>query len=333
MADVAFYSLVEMASGFSPNLTAFLALRALYGIAMGGEWGIGAALALESVPTSARGAISGLLQCGYPCGYLLASVVFGALFPVIGWRGMFILGGAPALLVLYIRRNVPESPAWHAHAFTARAMAQTVRQHWRRFAYCIVMVAVFSFGTHGTQDIYPTMLRVQRGLSPRDVSVIATLYTIGGMFGTLFFGAFSERIGRSRTIILAMIGALLTIPLWAFATNLVALTIGAIVIQFLIQGAAGVLPAHLNELSPDEVRGTFPGLSYQLGTLFPAANATLQIGIAEYFNNNYALALALVAGVVTVLLPVIVGFGYEAKGVSFGGAETQTAPEQRSGAV
>ena len=250
MVDVLLYSAVEFASGFAPNLTALLILRAVYGIAMGGEWGVGASLTMESIPPQARGFVSGLLQSGYPAGYFLASVVYGLFFQYIGWRGMFMVGVIPALLVLYIRRHVPESPSWKP---TARSKTLTVlRSHWQLGIYAVLIMTAFNFFSHGTQDLYPTFLQVQHGFSPHEVGLIAVIYNIGAIIGGIFFGSLSERFGRRRIIIIAAVLSLAVLPLWAFSATAVWLAVGAFLMQVMVQGAWGVIPVHLNELSPDE---------------------------------------------------------------------------------
>jgi SHS family lactate transporter-like MFS transporter len=323
MVDVLFYSVVEFATAFSPNLTVLLLLRAVFGIAMGGEWGVGASLTMESIPPHARGFVSGLLQSGYPAGYFLASVVYGLLFESIGWRGMFMVGVLPALLVFYIRRSVPESPSWRAAPAASNTLT-ILKSHWRLGLYAIALMTAFNFFSHGTQDLYPTFLQVQHKLSVHEVGLIAVIYNIGAIVGGLSFGSLSERLGRRRTIVLAAVLSLFVLPLWAFSTGIVWLAAGAFLMQVMVQGAWGVIPAHLNELSPDEARGTFPGFTYQTGNLIASVNGTLQATIAVHTGNNYALALALVAGIVAVVIAVLTRLGIEAKGVRFGTA-TQPA--------
>jgi SHS family lactate transporter-like MFS transporter len=320
MVNVLLYSILEFASGFAPSLTVLIVLRALYGVAMGGEWGVGASLTMESIPPHARGFVSGLLQSGYPTGYFLASIVYGLLFPIIGWRGMFMVGVLPALLVLYIRRTVPESPSW-SRAAAARGDTLTIlKSHWRLGLYAIVLMTAFNFFSHGTQDLYPTFLEVQHGLSPREVGLIAVIYNIGAICGGLLFGSLSERFGRRRIIIIAALLSLSVVPLWAFSASPVLLAVGAFLMQFMVQGAWGVIPVHLNELSPDNARGTFPGFVYQLGNLLASVNATLQAAIAEHYGGNYGLALAVVAVTVAIVIAILTAVGAEAKGVVFGKA-------------
>jgi SHS family lactate transporter-like MFS transporter len=319
MVNVAVYSLLEFASGFAPDFTVLLILRGLYGVAMGGEWGVGSSLTMESVPAHSRGFVSGILQAGYPCGYLLASLAYALLFPHIGWRGMFMVGVLPALLVLYIRRHVPESPHWDREAAAKSSTVAVVRKHWKLAIYAVLLMTAFNFFSHGTQDMYPTFLREQHGFTPPQVGTIAVIYNIGAMLGGIFFGTFSERIGRRRAIVLAALLALPVIPLWAFAGTPLTLAVGAFLMQFMVQGAWGVIPVHLNELSPDEARGTFPGFVYQLGNLLASANATLQAYLAvSIFGGNYGLVMGLIAGIVALTIALLTGFGLEAKGVTFG---------------
>jgi SHS family lactate transporter-like MFS transporter len=320
MADIVLYSVLEFASGFAPNLTVLLVLRTIFGIAMGGEWGVGASLTMESIPPKTRGLISGLLQAGYPSGYLIASIVFGVLFPLIGWRGMFMVGAAPALLVLFVRSKVEESPAYVArHTRQAHANFLAVAgQHIGRVIYVVLLMTAFNFFSHGTQDLYPTFLEKQRHFSTGTVSTIAVIYNIGAILGGLGFGLYSERIGRRRAIVIASLLALPIIPLWAYAQTPAMLALGAFLMQVAVQGAWGIIPVHLNELSPDEIRGTFPGFTYQLGNLLAAINATLQAGIAQAHGGDYAFALAIVAGVVAIAVAILAGFGMEARGIAFG---------------
>lgn len=415
------YSSLAFASGFSTSLTMLLVLRALFGIAMGGEWGVGASLAMETIPAKARGLVSGMLQAGYPTGYLVASVVYGLLFTTIGWRGMFMIGIAPAALVFFILRNVRESPSWtpkpalggdsiatllaygrlvvyavllfiafrsgsqsaaiaasvvmlgasmslalrhpeywiefvavlgmmfidfFTFADLLRALPFSIPQipllmaiiynvaavlagvflktHWRIGLYSVLMMTAFNFFSHGTQDLYPTFLQVQQHFSPATVSTVAVIYNIGAILGSLFFGSLSERIGRRRAIVIASLISLPIIPLWVFAGSPVWFAVGSFLMQFMVQSAWGVVPVHLNELSPPEVRGTFPGFVYQLGNLLASVNATLQSGYAAAHGNDYGTALAMIAAGAAIAICLLVTFGAERKGVHLGteGGET-----------
>jgi MFS transporter, SHS family, lactate transporter len=321
MVDILLFAILELASAFAPSLVVLLILRAAFGFAMGGEWGIGASLTMETIPARARGLASGALQVGYPCGFLLASIVYGLLFDTIGWRGMFVVGVLPALLVVFIRRNVEESPAWHRmRERPRRSLASLLRNHGLLFLYVVVLMTAFNFFSHGTQDLYPTFLQAQHNLPTHTVSTIVIIANIGAIIGGILFGSLSQRIGRRRAIIIAALLALPIIPLWAFSTNVVLLGLGAFLIQISVQGAWGVIPVHLNELSPDEVRGTFPGFAYQLGNLLASANATLQAGFAANHGGNYALALAVVAAAAAVAIALLTSVGREAHSVEFGAA-------------
>jgi MFS transporter, SHS family, lactate transporter len=315
MVNVISYSVLELCSAAAPSLPVLIAIRGLYGVAMGGEWGVGAALALESVPAESRGAVSGLLQQGYVLGYLLAALLFGAAFGVLGWRGMFVVGAMPALLVIYIRAKVPESKTWERQRAMPGDLLRSLRSNAPRFLYLVALMAAFNFFSHGTQDLYPTFLQKQRGLDAHAVSLVAIVYNVGALAGGLSFGALSERLGRRRAIVGAALLALPMIPLWVLAPSPAWLAVGAFLLQFMVQGAWGTVPAHLNELSPRGVRGTFPGLAYQLGNLIASGTATLQATIAEASGGDYALGLGGMTAVVAMALAAIAFFGPEAKGI------------------
>ena len=320
MVDILLYSLLELSCAFAHSLSVLLVLRALFGIAMGGEWGVGASLVMESIPARSRGMISGILQEGYALGYLLAAVVYGLFFKAIGWRGMFVVGVIPALLTLFIAVQVKESPGWERdrHRPDRPGLFLSLRRNWKLFIYVVALMTAFNFFSHGTQDLYPTFLQAQRRLRSDAVSLLAIVANIGAIIGGIWFGAYSQRVGRRRAIITAALLALPVIPLWAFSTTPFLLGAGAFLIQLAVQGAWGVVPAHLNELSPEEVRGTFPGFAYQLGNLFASVNAVLQARFAASHGGNYALALATVAGITAVVLAIITGFGKESKDATLG---------------
>jgi SHS family lactate transporter-like MFS transporter len=316
MLNVVSYSAVQLATAFAPNLTTLLALRALFGFAMGGEWGVGAALALETLPARGRGFFSGLLQEGYVLGYLLAALVFATAFDRIGWRGMFIISSASALLVLYIRFGVQESPAWVAGVAQRRASSgallwAAVRDYFPTLVYLVLLMACFNALSHGSQDLYPTFLQVQHGFSAATTGTIAIVMNLGALAGGICFGALSERLGRRRAIALAALLALPMIPLWAYSHTAVMLALGGFLMQFMVQGAWGIVPAHLNELSPPSVRAVLPGFAYQLGNLAMAKMAPLQSGLAESHGGDYAYILAWTLAVVAAALIVVTVLGPE----------------------
>ena len=315
MANVVYFSLIEFGCGFAPNYTVFLVLRSLYGIGMGGEWGVGASLAMEIAPRRWRGVLSGILQSGYSIGFLLAAVCARVVLPVWGWRPMFWIGGIPALLALYIRMHVPESEAWQQHrAASLGAIVRAVAGHGRAFLYLVVLMTLMMFLSHGTQDLYPDFLKSTHGVAASTVSYIAILISVGAVLGAIVFGHLSES-GRRRSMIAALALSLAMVPLWAFGWNVLVLTLGAFVMQVGVQGAWGVIPAHLNELAPDSVRGLMPGLAYQLGILLAAPTNTLQYAMA--LRLGYPWALALFETVVIVSLVILLLFGSEKRGKSF----------------
>ncbi|HUI24602.1 MAG TPA: MFS transporter, partial [Candidatus Kryptonia bacterium] len=256
MIDLVFYSVVEVASGLAPNYSTFLVLRALFGIGMGGEWGVGASLAMEKAPSRQRGMLSGLLQEGYAAGYLLAAVVYFTVFPRWGWRPLFFIGGLPALLAVFVRARVTESEVWKQNKHDSWGqLGRAIVSHWRLFCYLTILMAMMNCVSHGTQDMYPTFLQREWGFTPAGRAGLTAFSMIGAIIGGVVFGYFSDHIGRRRAIVTALICAMVVAPVWAFAPSLALLIAGAFAMQFMVQGAWGVIPAHLNELSPDSVRG------------------------------------------------------------------------------
>ena len=317
MIDLIFYSIVEVLSGLAPNYTTFVVLRALFGIGMGGEWGVGASLAMEKVPPRLRGVLSGLLQEGYAVGYLLAAVCYFFVFPRWGWRPLFFIGGLPALLALYVRMGVKESEVWERtrHA-TWGELGRGIASHWKTFLYLMLLMTMMNFASHGTQDMYPTFLQRDWGFSPQARSAITAVSMVGAITGGILFGLLSDRWGRRRSMILAFVLAILSIPLWAFAPSLLLLVAGAFLMQFMVQGAWGVIPAHITELSPDSVRGFLPGFAYQCGVLIAGTVAYIEAVFAS--RTTYARAMALVALVVFAVAAIVAGAGRERRGITFG---------------
>jgi MFS transporter, SHS family, lactate transporter len=318
MVVILAFSFFSLASGFAQTLPQLLIIRALFGFAMGGEWGIGASLVMESIPIKLRGPVSGLLQSGYPTGYFLASLVYFLLFDTIGWRGMFMVGIAPAILVFLIRMHVDESPV-----FEKRRSERPVNpigeliKHWKIALYLVLLMTAFNFFSHGTQDLYPTFLKEQHKFDTHTIGLLAMVGNIGAIVGGIGFGIWSETIGRKRAMIIGSLLALPVIPLWAFSSTPLMLAAGAFLIQVAVQGAWGIVPVHLNELSPALVRGMFPGFAYQLGNLIASRNGPIQAGIAEAHGGNYGLALAVVAGATAVVLVIWTAIGPERTDVDF----------------
>ncbi|MDQ0391037.1 MFS transporter [Labrys monachus] len=321
MLNIVSYSVIGALAAFSPNLTTFLILRAVFGIAMGGEWGLGSALAMESIPPRARGVVSGILQCGYPAGYLLAAVVYGLIYGkqiagyTVDWRFMFLLSIIPALMVLFIRSHVPESPAFtEGRKHPKPGIVKTIGANWGITLYAVVLMMLFNLFSHGSQDLYPTFLQKQHGFDHATVSWISIVANIGAIVGGLFFGFLSERIGRVNAITIASLIALPAIPLWSFGSTPVMLAIGAFVMQISVQGAWGVVPAHLNELVPGAVRATLPGFVYQAGNFLASYNGRFQSWLAEQPGYNYGYVQAVVIGIVAVALIAVIRFSPERRG-------------------
>ncbi len=331
LVDVVFYSLVGFACAFAPNYTVLLVLRFLYGIGMGGEWGLGTALAMEKVPAERRGFFSGLLQQGYAVGYLLAASVYLVItnFTDWGWRGLFAFSLVPALISLVLRTRVKESEVWERTRDQIQARGESPFAVLRkpavlgRMVYLVALMAAFNWMSHGTQDIYPTFLKEGAHLSGNTVLFVAILYNIGAICGGFTFGAASQRFGRRRVIVLAVLLGLPLIPLFAWSTSLGMLCLGSFLMQLLVQGAWGVIPAHLTEVSPDEIRGFFPGVTYQLGNCIAAFNLPIQQALAKSHGYSFALTATLVP--VLIVVAALTALGKEARGRSFGGS---TEPEK-----
>ena len=316
IVNILYYSLIEVLSGLAPSYRVFFLLRLLYGIGMGGEWGVGASLTMESVPPKWRGIISGLLQEGYALGFLLAAAAYRVVYPHWGWRPLFFVGGLPALLTLFIRAKVKEPEAWHRSRTDWPAYWRTVFRNWRRFAYLVLLMAMVNFISHGTQDMYPTYLQQQRGFSPERTSDFTAFSMVGAIAGGLAFGFFSDRRGRRRAMATAVLLAVFLIPLWVFAPNPPLILLGGFLMQFMVQGAWGVIPAHINELSPDQLRGFFPGFAYQLGVLVAAGSPYIEARMAHHMS--YGQAMGLFALVVLLVGAIVIALGPEAHGTEFG---------------
>ena len=317
MLDLVFYSVIEVLSGLAPDYKTFLILRALFGIGMGGEWGVGASLVMEKVPPKWRGVLSGILQEGYAVGYLLAACCYFFVFPKWGWRPMFFIGGLPALLALFVRFKVKESAVWErTRPPNWSGVGRAIVSQWKLFLYLSCLMMMMNFASHGTQDMYPTFLKLERGFSPRQVAAIVVIYNIGALVGGILFGLYSDRFGRRRGMATAFLLATVMIPFWAYAPNTPLLVLGAFLMQFMVQGAWGVIPAHITELSPDSVRGFLPGLAYQCGVLLASS---VPYTVAVFSKTlNYSTAMALTALTVFLLGIAVILLGPEKKGAPFG---------------
>jgi SHS family lactate transporter-like MFS transporter len=316
MAVVALFSLIEVLSGLAPSYHIFLILRLLYGVGMGGFWGVGASLTLESGAKKWRGLLSGLLQGGYPLGYLFAAVAARLILPVWGWRSMFWAGLIPAVFTMYVGYKSPESEAWKQHQVTSVGKIFGVIWEYRsRFAYLVLTLTLMIFLSHGTQDLYPDFLKTAHNIPANIVAYLAIFYNVGALIGTVTVGHISERLGRRKSIIASLTLAMLMIPMWAFGGSLLTLALGAFLMQIGVQGAWGVIPAHLNELSPDSIRSLFPGFVYQLGVLFGSPTSTIEYALRDHVG--YQWALTTFEGMTIVALMTVFALGPESKSKSF----------------
>jgi SHS family lactate transporter-like MFS transporter len=319
MADLVFFSAVEVLSGLAPNYATFLVLRALFGIGMGGEWGVGASLVMEKVPPRWRGVFSGLLQQGYTIGFLLAALCYWFVFPHWGWRPLFFLGGLPAFLALFVRYRVKESEVWErSRARDWGSLLRAVLRHWPLFLYLLLLMSAMGFVSHGTQDMFPTFLQRDWHLPPGTRAALTAISMVGAVAGGILFGLISDRLGRRRSIALSLGCALTVIPVWAFAPSLGVLVAGAFLMQFFVQGAWGIIPAHITELSPDAVRGFLPGFAYQCGMLVAGSVGYLQALAATHVS--YAQAMAITAGIVFSVAALAAVLGPERHGIVYGEA-------------
>src|SRR5260370_27206192 len=322
MLNVLFYAVISVLSGLAPSYRVFLVLRMLFGIGMGGEWGVGASLALESVSPKWRGLFSGLLQEGYALGNLLAAFAFRfayvplhAAHPESAWRCLFFIGGLPALLSLFIRARVKESAAWHEHRTDWTTYRRSILKHWPRFLYLVLLMTMMNFMSHGTQDMYPTFLQRQRMYAPGQTANISMISMLGAILGGLVFGFFSDRSGRRRAMVTAALCALLVVPLWIAALNTALIIVGVFLLQFFVQGAWGVIPAHINELSPGHLRGFFSGFAYQLGVLCASSITYVETLLGEHFT--YAQSMGVLAATVLIRVAVVTLLGPENHRVAF----------------
>jgi SHS family lactate transporter-like MFS transporter len=310
MWNLVFFSVMEVLSGLAPNFATFMVCRALFGIGMGGEWGVGAALSMEKVPARWRGIASGLLQQGYPTGYLLAAFCFRFVPESWSWRSLFFIGGLPALLAIFVRYRVKESAAWEATRQPDwPSLGREILRHWKLFLYLTLLMTLMNFSSHGTQDLYPSFLEKERHLPKNRIAEIAIIYNFGAILGGVSFGLLSDRLGRRRVMVLAFILAACVVPLWSGGKTIAMLVLGSFLMQFMVQGAWGVIPAHITELAPDSIRGFLPGFAYQCGVLLASNSANFQTRFAT--DGRYSTTMALMALIVFCVGSVVIICGPE----------------------
>ena len=315
MLNVLLYASLSVASGLAPDYRTFVIVRMLFGIAMGGQWGVGASLVLESVSVKWRGVFSGFLQQGYTMGYLLAAIVYRMVYPAFGWRPLFFVGGLPALLALFLFVKVKESPVWHENRTDWSTYRRSALKHWRRFLYFILLITMVAMIAHGTQDMYPTFLQIARRFTAQQTADITILSTIGALLGGLAFGLYSDHAGRRRAMVTASLGGLLIVPLWIAAPNTVLIIVGVVLMQFFVQGVAGIIPAHMNELTPGHMRGFFPGFAYQLGVLCAGNITYVEAVLGDRFA--YAQAMGILVAIIFIVGAIVFALGPENKGAVF----------------
>jgi MFS transporter, SHS family, lactate transporter len=318
IVNLCLFAVVELATGFAHSFVQFLCIRAVFGVVMGGQWGVGVSLAMEKVPARYRGVLSGLLQQGYAIGFLLAAGAYFFIAPAYGWRPLFYIGSLPALAsAVFVALNVRESEAWKQHHPSSLAgLGRTLASNWKLFLYFTFFMMAMHMSSHGTQDMYPTFLEKDWGIFGKQKAALTAISMVGAILGGLSIGWISDRIGRRWAMIGAIAGALAVIPLWAFAHTLPLLILGAVLMQFCVQGAWGVVPAHVAELSPDSVRGTLPGLGNQVGVLLSSVVVYLEATLAK--GRSYSVSMAMTAAVVFCLAAVMTLIGREKRAVAIG---------------
>jgi SHS family lactate transporter-like MFS transporter len=317
MVNLGLFAVAEVLTGLATSYAMLLVVRALFGIVMGGQWGVGASLVMEKAPAHKRGILSGLLQEGYAAGNVLAALSFFFLYGRLGWRPLFFVGTLPALAVLlFIRFKVQESDVWKkAKPQTWSEQSREIISHWRLFLYLLVFMTMMLFASHGTQDMYPTFLQRQWHFTPMRRSGITAIAGIGAIIGGIVGGHFSDRLGRRRVIIASFICGALLIPLWAFAPTQILLVAGAFFMQFMVQSAWGVVPAHLAELTPTSVRAFLPGFAYQTAGVIASSVVYIEASYAQH--ASYGMAMALTAASVFTLASIFTMFGRERRGLDF----------------
>jgi SHS family lactate transporter-like MFS transporter len=271
-------------------------------------------------------------------GNLLAAAAFRLVYvpvhaahPDYAWRVMFLLGGLPALLSLFIRAKVKESEAWKENRTDWTTYRRSLWRHWPRFLFLVLLMSMMNFMSHGTQDLYPTFLQQYRHYTASDTATLTMISAVGAILGGLCFGFYSDRHGRRRAMITAAFCGVVVVPLWIAAPNTALIALGGFLMQFFVQGAWGVIPAHINELSPGHLRGFFPGFAYQLGVAIAGTITYAEAILGEHFT--YAQSMGVLAALVMLGVAAVTFAGPEAHGVSFRKTEPLNLRDGRMAAV
>ncbi|GLB38825.1 putative MFS general substrate transporter [Lyophyllum shimeji] len=346
VGNLALISLLQLGGGFVQTFRQFLALRSLFGIGMGGIWGLAASTALENLPVEARGLASGVLQQGYAVGYLLAACINLRLVPETKetWRSLFWTAAGISMFAAGVRALLPESEVFLKAKAIEKAKGtdtskktkifiketgEMLKRHWLLCIYAVLLMTGFNFLSHGSQDLYPTYLQTSKNFSPHNATVATIIGNCGAIAGGAFAGYISQYIGRRLTIVIFVLWIGAFIPLWILPSSFGPLSAGAFFIQFGVQGAWGVIPIQLAEMSPPAFRATFPGVAYQLGNMVSSAASQIEAKGGENLKTtiikggkptvvaDYATVQGILIGVVAAFVIFITIIGPEKHGSHF----------------
>ncbi|KIJ08149.1 hypothetical protein PAXINDRAFT_89314 [Paxillus involutus ATCC 200175] len=333
-------SSLSLGTSFVTTFPQFLAVRSLFGVAMGGVWGLASSTALENLPVELRGLGSGIVQQGYALGYLIAAIINLTVVPYSShsWRCLFWTASSVSFTTAIVRACIPESAVFlRAKAIERekgsnttqktkiflRETKEMLKTHWKLCIYAVLLMAGFNFMSHGSQDLYPTYLESSKGFSSHSATIATIIGNCGAISGGAIAGYTSQYIGRRLTIVICVLLVGSFIPLWIIPTSFAGLAAGAFCVQFGVQGAWGVIPIQLAEMSPPAFRATFPGVAYQLGNMISAASAQIEATGAKHIREtvivdgkptsvaDYATVQGIFIGVVAAFVIVVTILGPE----------------------
>ncbi|KAJ7617913.1 MFS general substrate transporter [Roridomyces roridus] len=336
-------AVLELGAGFTQTFRQFLAVRSLFGIGMGGIWGLAITTGLENLPVGLRGIASGVMQQGYAVGYLFAACISLKLVPAVpaGWRALFFTASGISLFGAVLRALLPESTVFRqmresaeGHGVVSEAQKtkqfmkstwEMLKQHWVLAIYMCLLMTGFNFSSHGSQDLYPTFMHNTKGFSTHTATVATIIGNCGAIAGGAVAGYSSQYLGRRITIIIFTLLIGCFIPLWIIPNNFSSLAAGAFCVQFGVQGAWGVIPIHLTELSPPAFRATFPGVAYQIGNMISSTAAQIEATGGNNFKKlvngvetpDYAKVQGILIGVVCAFVIMMTLIGPESHGSHF----------------